>query len=218
MEDNAELELFRRRWCEELLIQSNPMVSPAAALASTAPPRTKNKMPITRWSPPRINNKMPIATWSMYQDLHDDISSLLVEADLHFEFYEDDDETECTRTRDTNIMGRFLCNNRACKSKGWSSKMIAITIRLYPEQKYNARVYHQRCKACSSLSRPILDQSYAERIVYWIKKWNGIRVERPPLSGESRGPHNSQLCEGCRAGHCSKSGEDWATRLEMLTL
>lgn len=202
MEDNAELELFRRRWREELLIESNPRASPAAALASTAPPRT--------------NNEMPITTWSMYQALHDEISSLLAEADLHFEFYEDDDETRCTRMRDTDIMGRFLCNNGACESKGWSSKMIAITIRLYPEQKYNARVYHQRCKACSSLSRPVLDQSYAERIVYWIKKWNGIRVERPPSSGESRGPHNRQLCEGCRAGHCSKSGEDWATRLEMF--
>lgn len=202
MGDTDELELFRRRWREELLIESDRRASPAAALASTAPPRTKKKMSIT--------------TCSMYQDLHDEVSSLLAEVDLHYQFFEEDDETKCTRMRDTNIMGRFVCNQRACKSKGWSSNKIAVTIRLYPEQKYNARVYHQRCKACSSLSRPVLDQSYAERIVYWIKQWNGIRVERPPFSHERRGPHNSQLCEGCRAGHCSQSGEDWAIRLEMF--
>ncbi|CAG7953088.1 unnamed protein product [Penicillium salamii] len=202
MGDNIELELFRQQWREELMIESSPMNSPVAALASTAPPRTKNKMPLT--------------TWSMYQDLHDEVSPLLVEADLHFGFYEDDDDTKCTRMRDTNIMGRFVCNNRACKYKGWSSKMIAITIRLYPEQKYNARVYHQRCKGCSSLSRPVLDHSYAERVIYWIMKWNGIRVERTPSSRDSRGPHNCQLCEGCRAGHCSQSGEDWVTRLGRL--
>lgn len=152
MENNAELELFRRRWHEKLLIKSNPKASPAAALASTAPPRTKNTIPVT--------------TWSMYQALHNKISSLLVKAGLHFEFYKDNDKTKYTRMRDTNIIGRFLCNKRAYKSKRWSSKMIAITIRLYPEQKYNARVYHQHCKTCSSLSRPVSDQSYTERIAY----------------------------------------------------
>lgn len=162
--------------------------------------------------------RKPIATWSMYQDLHAQVSSLLVEADLHFEFNDDDDETSYTRVRDTNIMGRFMCHNRACSAHGWSSNMIAITIRLYAGQKYNARIYHQRCKACSWLSRPVLDHSYAERIVYWIKQWNGVRVERPPVSRDSRGPHNRQLCEGCKAGHCSQSGEDWVERLDRFVI
>lgn len=161
-----------------------------------------------------LNNKRKrTASWSMYQVLHDEVSSLLIEEDLHFKFHEADDDTECIKTRDTNIMGRFNCRNQACKANGWSSKMIAITIRLYPGQMYNARVYHQRCKSCNNLARPTLDQSYAERVSYWIKQWNGIPVVRPPVSNESRGPHNRQLCEGCRAGHCTQS-EDWITRME----
>lgn len=163
-------------------------------------------------------SKKPIAKWSMYQALHDEISALLVEEDLHFEFHEDDNAMRCTRTHDTNIMGRFVCYNRACKSSGWSSKKIAITIRLYPGQKYNARVYHQRCKFCTWVSRPVLDQSYAERIVYRIKKWNGIPVETPSGPVISSGPHNSELCEGCRAGHCSQSREevDFIAQLERF--
>lgn len=164
--------------------------------------------------------KKPIAKWSMYQALHDEVSTLLVEEDLHFEFQEDDNDTSHTRAHDTNIMGRFVCHNRGCKSSGWSSKMIAVTIRLYPGQKYNARVYHQRCKVCSWVSRPVLDQSYAERIVYRIKKWNGVPVETPSKSDNSRGPHNSELCEGCKAGHCSQSredaGENFITQLERF--
>ena len=156
----------------------------------------------------------PIASWSMYEALHDEVSELLVDADLHLEFHADDGDTGYTRVHDTNIMGRFVCHNRACRAKGWSSKHIAVRIRLYPGQKYNARVYHQRCKFCNRLSRPLLDQSYSERIAYWIKQWNGIRVERPPVSNDNRGPHNRELCEGCRVGHCSQSREDWITQLE----
>lgn len=113
-------------------------------------------------------------------------------------------------------MGRFVCHNQACRASGWSSKKIAVTIRLYPRQEYNARVYHQRCKFCGWISRPVLDQSYPERIVYWIRQWNGVRVERPPVSNNSGGPHNRELCEGCRAGHCPQLGEDWIAQLERF--
>ncbi|CAG7969415.1 unnamed protein product [Penicillium nalgiovense] len=156
------------------------------------------------------------AKWSMYEALHDEVSELLVESDLHFEFHGDDDDIGYTRMRDTNIMGRFVCHNQACRASGWSSKKIAVTIRLYPRQEYNARVYHQRCKFCGWISRPVLDQSYPERIVYWIRQWNGVRVERPPVSNNSGGPHNRELCEGCRAGHCPQLGEDWIAQLERF--
>jgi hypothetical protein len=200
MEESFELESFLRHRREEISRRSNSVTSPAAV--AVARPSAKKKKPIT--------------TFSMYQSLHDEVSNLLAAANLHFEFWEDDDETKCTRVRDTNIMGRFVCHNRACRSKGWPSNMIATRIRLYPGHKYNARVYHQRCKVCSWVSRPMLDQSYAERIVYWIKRWSGVRVDRPPISHESRGPHNHQLCEGCKAGHCSQSGDDWVTRLDRF--
>lgn len=141
--------------------------------------------------------------WSMYPLLHDSVSRLLEENNLHFDFHDIDDATSCTKEYDTNIMGRFICRNHTCSSDGWSSKRIAITIRMYPGAKYNGRVYHQRCKSCKSLSRPILDDSYAERVAYRIMKWRGIHVYLPNYSDRSKGPHNRYLCEGCRAGHCS---------------
>jgi hypothetical protein len=111
-------------------------------------------------------------------------------------------------------MGRFPCHNTKCKSKGWFSRKIAVTIRLYPGERYNARVYHQRCIRCNSVSRPVLDETYAERVAYWIKQWNGIWVEKPPISKASKGPHNSKLCEGCKAGHCTESRDDWIVQLQ----
>jgi len=149
--------------------------------------------------------------WSMHPALHDNVSRLLEEDNLRFNFHELDDATGCTRDYDTNIMGRFICHKNTCASHGWSSKQIAITIRMYPNSKYNARVYHQRCKSCNSLSQPLLDHSYAERIAYRLKKWQGIVMELPPHSGESRGPHNSDLCEGCRHGHCSGAFLWWSS-------
>jgi hypothetical protein len=145
--------------------------------------------------------------WSIYSSLHDGVSRLLEENGLNFDFHAVDD-TNCTKEYDTNVMGRFICRTRTCSSNGWSSKKIAITIRLYSGEKYNARVYHQRCRGCKSLSRPLLDESYAERVAYRIKKWCGIQMDVPHYSGESNGPHNSDLCEGCRAGHCSAAELD----------
>lgn len=162
--------------------------------------------------PGRRANQIP--KWSMYGELHAEVSRLLEQSGLSLQFHEDDSGENCTRTWDTNVMGRFQCGNAACKSKGWSSGKIATTIRLYSDESYNARVYHQRCIRCKRISRPLLDNSYAERVVYWIKKWNGIWVERPPTSGDSRGPHNSRLCEGCRAGHCTESRDDWVLQMQ----
>lgn len=124
----------------------------------------------------------------MYPSLHDGISRLLEEDDLHFAFHEVDDAEGCTKEYDTNIMGRFICRNRKCDSDGWSSKRIAITIRMYPGAEYNARVYHQRCKTCNSLSRPILNESYAERVAYRIKRWCGIHMDLPHYSANSKDP------------------------------
>jgi hypothetical protein len=149
--------------------------------------------------------------WSLHPKLHNDVAQLLDEEGLQVDFFNADDEETNIEERDTNIMGRFICGNSGCHSSGWSSKKIAITIRMYPRQLYNARVYHQRCKICRAVGRPVLDQRcYAERVTYWLKKWNGIEVERPNYSGQSRGPHDSELCEGCKAGHCPNSNEDLA--------
>lgn len=143
----------------------------------------------------------PSKPWSLYPSHHHAVSALLEQHNLFFNFHEGDD-SDCEEEYDTNIMGRFVCYNRSCPTHGWSSKLIATTIRTYPGAEYNARVYHQRCKACSKLSKPKLDDSYAERVAYRLKKWCGVQVERQQHSGQSRAPHKSHLCEGCKHGHC----------------
>ncbi|PHH90479.1 hypothetical protein CDD83_3546 [Cordyceps sp. RAO-2017] len=140
--------------------------------------------------------------WSMYPELHDEVSELLEDDDLYFDFVNYEPSRGPIKTYVTNIMGKFICRNSTCGANGWSSKVIAIKIRMYTGAQYNAQVYHQRCKECESLSEPILDDSYAERVAYRIKKWCGVDVERPPYHGESKGPHESALCEGCRDNNC----------------
>lgn len=145
-------------------------------------------------------------SWSMYPELHESVSRLLEEDSLSFTFFAIDEDEESIEDSDSNIMGRFRCLNKACPKPGWRSKVIAITIRMYPEQQYNARVYHQRCKACGSLSQPFPDGSYAERIAYRLKRWSGVEVDRPVYTAHERErPHESALCEGCKHGHCKFS-------------
>jgi hypothetical protein len=143
-----------------------------------------------------------------FPSLHDDVSALLEEADLYFGFREEDDPAGCLHEYDTNIMGRFVCRNGGCKSDGWSSKKIAITIRMYPGAEYNARVYKQRCRSCNALGDLLLDRdggSYADRVSYRIKKWCGVDMPQPQyLGGQTKGPHQDDLCEGCKAGHCTE--------------
>jgi hypothetical protein len=81
---------------------------------------------------------------------------------------------------------------------------IAIPIRMYQDERYNARVYYERFKSCDWLSEPILDDSYTERVAYRLKKWCGVAQERLQFSGKSKGPHQERFCEGCKAGHCSE--------------
>ncbi|KAF4338428.1 peroxide stress-activated histidine kinase mak2 [Fusarium beomiforme] len=132
--------------------------------------------------------------WSMYPELHDDVAEKLDEDDLGYTSFENDDDDSNIRDYDTNIKGSFQCDCKNLKRKknknkprlphSWSSNCIAVTIREYDDDQYNVRVYHQRCKKCKTLCRPTLNQeSYVERVVYRIKKWNGVRVERPEYSG-----------------------------------
>ncbi|KAM4060273.1 zinc-binding domain-containing protein [Hirsutella rhossiliensis] len=124
--------------------------------------------------------------WSMCPKLHDGVSRLLEEEDLFFDFHTADDAKNCVKDYDTNVMGRFPCRNPKCSSDGWSSKRIAVTIRMYAGAQYNVRVYHQCCLQCNRLSRPVLDSSsYAERTAYRLKKWCGIRWRRPYNEGEA---------------------------------
>lgn len=153
--------------------------------------------------------RKPAKPWSLYPSLHEEVSRLLGNDDLAFSFHGADDSRSNTHEYDTHIMGRFICHNSACVSSGWMSKKIPITIRMYSGAQYNARVYHQRCQNCNRLSRPILNDSYADRVAYRIKKWRGIQLDRPFFVRRIGKPHNRYLCEGCKDGHCRESGLEW---------
>ncbi|ORX98829.1 zinc-binding domain-domain-containing protein [Clohesyomyces aquaticus] len=167
----------------------------------TKKPTAKEKPTATKKTTRRSK---PIKKWSMYPSLDDEVSNLLREDNLVFTFHPNDEENTCLNGYDTNVMGRFACRNKNCTAV-WTSKQIAITIRRYPNERYNARVYHQSCKRCLMTFKPQLDhESYAERVAYRIKKWCGVKMEAPPFKGRSDGPHRSDLCEGCKQGRCSK--------------
>lgn len=104
----------------------------------------------------------------------------------------------------STILKLWVDSHRACVSNGWSSKQIAITIRMYPGAQYNARVYHQCYRGCDGLSKSRLDDSYAKRVAYHLKKWCGIVIDRPPHLHQSKGPRQSDLCKGCKDGHCTQ--------------
>ena len=146
-------------------------------------------------------------TWSIHPALHPEVLRLLKADNLTFHFHNIDDQRSCLEDYDTNITANFACKNDTCPSTGWSSKKVATTIRLYADARYNARVYHQRCRRCHWVSRPNLDASYAERVAYRLKKWSGMVMDLPPFSSQSKGPHLSDLCEGCKSGHCSEQLE-----------
>ncbi|KAK0387724.1 hypothetical protein NLU13_3969 [Sarocladium strictum] len=140
--------------------------------------------------------------WSMHPKLHDDVQRLLEEDGLEWAFHDQDNQKGCINEYSTHIMGRFACHKKECLKRGWGSKKVAILIRRYEGNRYNAVVYHQRCEKCNSLSIPKLNDSYAERVADRIKRWAGIELERPPYSKKQGLPHKSHLCEGCKAGRC----------------
>lgn len=72
-------------------------------------------------------------------------------------------------------------------------------------------MYKQRCQRCNMLGDLLLERggSYAERVAYRIKKWCGVETEPPPYQAkDNEVPHRSDLCEGCKAGHCKEGGLD----------
>ena len=117
------------------------------------------------------------------------------------------------------ISGPATSNHAACPmwnfvNQGRGRKTGCISWRLFFHDKVSgiSRLLLRRVRL--TVGRLILDnECYAERVTYWLKKWNGIEVERPSFSGQSRGPHDSELCEGCKVGHCPNSNEDLALAL-----
>ena len=109
----------------------------------------------------------------------------------------------------TYVMGKFRCMNTTCAKKGWSSKMIAITIRGYAKNGYNAVIFNQRCKICHQLGTLFMDKtSYVDRVAYRLHRWAGVQVEQPYYASKKGLPHKRELCEGCKRGVCRQTN-DW---------
>lgn len=141
--------------------------------------------------------------WFMFPEFHNDIAKAVSNDSVSPWFNEKGRDHDANNTYSTHIMGRFICKNGKCSNGGWLSKKIAIVIRGYPGNGYNAIVYNQRCDKCNCLGTLILDKkSYIDRIVYRLKKWAGIWTEPPPYTEKEGKPHKQDLCEGCKRGHC----------------
>lgn len=106
----------------------------------------------------------------------------------------------------TFVMGKFKCKNKRCGRVGWGSKRVAIVIKGYPNNGYNAVVFNQRCESCTKLGTLALDNaSYVDRVSYRIKKWAGVSVESPYFDPKEGPPHRTDLCEGCKQGVCREA-------------
>jgi hypothetical protein len=141
---------------------------------------------------------------SLQPAFHEEVLHLIHPV-LSMDFFEASGFEDCIEFYDTHIMGRFACTNTACCNRGWSSKLIALTIRLYSGKRYNAVVWHQRCRGCETFGQPTLDDTYAERIAYRLKVWFRIPVEPVDYHAADTEPHEDGLCEGCKNRHCKNS-------------
>lgn len=145
-------------------------------------------------------------TTAMFPSLHEDVKNALSNELISPEpwFNHAGGNCEAMVEYPTNVMGRFECRNKTCPKRDWGSKKIAIVIRRFPDNGYNATVFKQRCKTCESVGALRLDEnSYVERVTYRLKKWAGIPMDEPEYNrGPVGPPHESRLCEGCKIGCC----------------
>ncbi|KAI1373494.1 zinc-binding domain-containing protein [Hypoxylon crocopeplum] len=136
-----------------------------------------------------------------YPSLHHDVSEA-VSSDISKVWF----SKQSGGARDeysTHVMGKFKCENGGCSNHGWGSKKVAIVIREFSGNGYNAVVFNQRCRSCNKLGTLTLDNnSYVERVAYRLRKWAGVRVEKQHYDGRTGPPHRSDLCEGCKSGYC----------------
>jgi hypothetical protein len=143
----------------------------------------------------------------MWPEYHDRLAEQLENANLEYSFQRKD-RKNFTKFYETYIMGRFQCETPSCSSSGWSSKKVFIIIQQYYGNRYNAKVYNQRCRRCKRLGRITIDaESYVDRVAYRLKAWNGIKSDLQNRSfRRTNGPHEQELCEGCKAGRCEAGG------------
>jgi hypothetical protein len=148
-------------------------------------------------------HKRETRTSFMFPSLHQDVTNAVSDDIAWTWFQENDSDNDSNNKHSTHVMGTFRCNNYNCPSGGWASKKVAMLIRGYPKNGYNAVVFNQRCKVCNQLGTLLLNkEAYIDRVGYRLKKWAGVPVEQPYYDQKESLPHETLLCEGCRRGFC----------------
>lgn len=152
------------------------------------------------------SGKSARGTSFMFPSLHQKIVDAVSDENISTWFHESDSDGGSNNAYSTHVMGRFKCNNKACSTDGWSSKKVAILIRGYSRNGYNAVVFNQRCMACKRLGMLMLDrESYVDRVTYRLKKWAGVSMDRQYYALKEGPPHETDLCEGCKRGVCRQN-------------
>jgi ribosomal protein S26 len=141
----------------------------------------------------------------MFPSLHQNVAKAVFPEISSTWFHEDENDNNFHDKWLTHVMGKFTCNNSACGTNLWVSKMVTIEIRGYAGNGYNAVVYNQRCKKCDCLGNFVLNGgSYIERVAYRLKKWAGVRMALVYYDSKEGLPHKREFCEGCKRGKCWK--------------
>ncbi|OAL38358.1 hypothetical protein AYO20_02417 [Fonsecaea nubica] len=150
--------------------------------------------------------KRKMKTSFMYPALHDKVVKAVSHNVPSTWFCETNSDRDANNEWATHIKGRFRGRKNACCKDGWTSQKVAILIRGYMDNGYNAEVFNQRCRTCNQLGILILDKkSYVERVAYRIQVWAGIEMERPPYVSKPGKPHETEYCEGCKRGVCRRN-------------
>lgn len=189
---------------------TQPANTPAPTTNPSAPKKNKKnkKKSNNKKTGPKDKSTQTYKSYDMFPLLHSAVTSAISSTLPNPPtFHSENSSRNCEKDYNTNIMGSFICHNGSCPNDGWSSKVVAIVIRLYAGNKYNAVVYNQRCRRCNQLGKLTLDKtSYVERVAYRLQKWGGVRdLETPVFVEKKTDPHESALCEGCKNGVCPKS-------------
>ncbi|EMD96670.1 hypothetical protein COCC4DRAFT_154982 [Bipolaris maydis ATCC 48331] len=144
-------------------------------------------------------------TFFTFPELHQSVAEAVAPSIIST-WFNNDIDAHFNNKHTTCVMGKFTCDNNACRKKRWSSKVVATWIQGYPRNGYNAIVFNQRCESCNCLGSFKLDEkSYVDRIAYRLKKWAGVIVEPPPFPLKTTPRHETDLCEGCKVGKCPKT-------------
>lgn len=190
-----------------LAVQRHARMPVLENLVTAKPPMVVTKFP----RPPKKDPpKRPRETreYFTFPELHARIEEAVLPEITSTWFKQSEDGDNSNKKHDTNVMGKFICNNKSCEKQGWGSWVVFTEIKGYPGNGYGAIVYNQRCKACDCLGTFTLDeQSYIDRVSFWVKVWGGVHIDWEDYGSDNEvetKPHEWKYCEGCRRRKCKK--------------